>query len=121
MICAQDNEHQRAASDRVNITRNICCRCRWKWRPQWHVARFAAEVVDQRDPSAIVKAWRGSGSASYRPVMLLGLLIRGYTTKVFSNRLIDGTKYDPAAFRCITGNEHPGPDAIARFRKRVLP
>jgi transposase len=32
-----------------------------------------------------VKAYRGSGSASYHPAMLLSLLMYGYATKMFSS------------------------------------
>jgi hypothetical protein len=69
----------------------------------------------------MVKVYRGSGSASYHPAMLLGLLIYGYATKVFSSRAIERATYDSVAFRYIAGNEHPDHDTIATFRKRFLP
>ena len=92
-----------------------------EWLPERHLARFVVEVVDQMDLSAMVKAYRGSGSASYHPAMLLGLLIYGYATKVFSSRAIERATYDSVAFRFIAGNEHPDHDTIATFRKRFLP
>jgi hypothetical protein len=52
--------------------------------------------------------------------MLLGLLIYGYATKVFSSRAIERATYDSVAFRFIAGNEHPDHDTIATFRKRFL-
>ena len=91
-----------------------------EWLPERHLARFVVEVVDQLDLSAMVKAYRGSGSASYHPAMLLGLLIYGYATKVFSSRAIERATYDSVAFRYIAGNEHPDHDTIATFRKRFL-
>ena len=92
-----------------------------EWLPERHLARFGVEVVDQLDLSAMVKAYRGSGSASYHPAMLLGLLIYGYATKVFSSRAIERATYDSVAFRFIAANEHPDHDTIATFRKRFLP
>lgn len=92
-----------------------------EWLPERHLARFVVEVVDELDLSAMVKAYRGSGSASYHPAMLLGLLIYGYATKVFSSRAIERATYDSVAFRFIAGNEHPDHDTIATFRKRFLP
>jgi hypothetical protein len=53
--------------------------------------------------------------------MLLGLLIYGYATRVFSSRAIERATYDSVAFRFIAGNEHPDHDTIAAFRKRFLP
>ena len=92
-----------------------------EWLPERHLARFVVEVVDQLDLSAMVKAYRGSGSASYHPSTLLGLLIYGYATKVFSSRAIERATYDSVAFRFIASNQHPDHDTIAAFRKRFLP
>lgn len=92
-----------------------------EWLPERHLARFVVEVVDQLDLSSMVKAYRGSGSASYHPSMLLGLLIYGYATKVFSSRAIERATYDSVAFRFIASNQHPDHDTIAAFRKRFLP
>jgi transposase len=92
-----------------------------EWLPERHLARFVVEVVDGLDLSQMVKAYRGSGIASYHPSMLLGLLIYGYATRVFSSRAIERATYDSVAFRFIAGNEHPDHDTIAAFRKRFLP
>lgn len=91
-----------------------------EWLPQRHLARFVVEVIDGLDLSALVKAYRGSGSASYHPAMLLSLLVYGYATKVFSSRAIERATYDSVAFRFLAGNEHPDHDTIAAFRKRFL-
>src|ERR1700681_2435229 len=91
-----------------------------EWLPQRHLARFVVEVIDGLDLSELVKAYRGSGSASYHPAMLLGLLVYGYATKTFSSRALERATYDSVAFRFIAGNEHPDHDTIAAFRKRFL-
>lgn len=92
-----------------------------EWLPQRHLARFVVEVIDGLDVSELVKEYRGSGSASYHPTMLLGLLVYGYATKVFSSRAIERATHDSVAFRFIAGNEHPDHNTIAAFRKRFLP
>jgi transposase len=79
------------------------------------------EVVEGLDVSEMVRSYRGSGSASYHPAMLLSLLIYGYATKVFSSRAIERASYDSVAFRFIAANEHPDHDTIASFRRRFLP
>jgi transposase len=80
--------------------------------------RFVVEVIDGLDLSELVKAYRGSGSASYHPAMLL---VYGYATKVFSSRAIERATHDSVAFRYIADNEHPDHDTIEAFRKRFLP
>jgi transposase len=92
-----------------------------EWLPERHLARFVVEIIDGLDLRALVNAYRGSGSASYHPAMLLGLLVYGYSTKTFSSRAIERATHDSLAFRYIAGNEHPDHDTIATFRKRFLP
>ena len=59
---------------------------------------------DRLDLSALEQAYRGSGSASYHPAMLLSLLIYGYATRVFSSRALERATYDSVAVRFIAGN-----------------
>ncbi len=91
-----------------------------EWLPERHLARFVVEVIEQLDLSAFVKAYRGSGSASYHPSVLLGLLVYGYATGVFFSRKLERASYDSVAFRFIAANDHPDHDTIASFRRRFL-
>src|SRR5208282_3429281 len=91
-----------------------------EWLPQRHLARFVVEVVDGLDLSAMSKSYRGSGSASYHPAVLLGLLVYGCATGVFSSRKLERATYDSVAFRFIAANDHPDHDTIASFRRRFL-
>lgn len=91
-----------------------------EWLPERHLARFVVEVVDQLDLSAMEKAYRGSGSASYHPAMLLALMVYGYATGVFSSRKIERATHDSVAFRFIAANQHPDHDTLAAFRRRFL-
>jgi transposase len=81
---------------------------------------FLVEVVEGLDLRAMSQSYRGSGSASYHPTVLLGLLVYGYATGTFSSRKLERVTYDSVAFRFIAGNEHPGHDTIATFRRRFL-
>ena len=65
-------------------------------------------------------SYRGSGSASYHPRMLLGIVVYGYATGVFSSRKLERATYDLVAFRFIAANDHPDHDTIAAFRRRFL-
>jgi transposase len=91
-----------------------------EWLPEKHLARFVVEVVDGLDVPAMSGSYRGSGSASYHPRLLLGILIYGYATGVFSSRKLERATYDSVAFRFIAANEHPDHDTIATFRRRFL-
>src|ERR1022692_1707152 len=91
-----------------------------EWLPPRHLARFVAEVIDGLDLTAMSKSYRGTGSASYHPAPLLGLLVYGYATGVFSSRKLERASYDSVAFRFIAANDHPDHDTIATFRRRFL-
>jgi len=91
-----------------------------EWLPERHLARFVVEVVEGLDLRAMTGSYRGSGEASYHPQMLLGLIIYGYATGVFSSRKLERATYDSVAFRFMAANEHPAHDTIAAFRRRFL-
>jgi transposase len=90
------------------------------WLLQRYLARFVVEVIDGLDLRALSGSYRGSGSASYHPSVLLGLLVYGYATGVFSNRKLERATHDSVAFRFIAANDHPDHDTIATFRRRFL-
>ena len=91
-----------------------------EWLPEQHLARFVVEVVEGLDLAGDDHSYRGSGSASYHPTVLLSILVYGYATGVFSSRKLERATYDLVAFRFIAGNEHPDHDTIATFRRRFL-
>src|SRR5450759_111409 len=91
-----------------------------EWLPEKHLARFIVEVIEGLDLRAMSGSYRGSGSASYHPRMLLGILVYGYATGVFSSRKLERATYDSVAFRFIEANDHPDHDTIATFRQRFL-
>ena len=91
-----------------------------EWLPQKHLARFVVEVIGSLDLRAMIGSYRGSGEASYHPTVLLGILIYGYATGVFSSRKLERATYDQVAFRFIAANQHPDHDTIAAFRRRFL-
>src|ERR1700680_4366365 len=91
------------------------------WLPEDHLARFVVEVIAQLDLSDLSRAYAGRGKAAHHPEVLLGLLVYGYATGVFSSRKIERATYDSVAFRFIAANDHPDHDTIAAFRRRFLP
>src|ERR1700723_2853566 len=91
-----------------------------EWLPERHLARFIVEVIAGLELRSMSGSYRGSGSASYHPRVLLGLLVYGYATGVFSSRKLERATYDSVAFRFIAANDHPDHDTIATFRRRFL-
>jgi transposase len=57
-----------------------------EWLPERHLARFVVEVIATLDLRSMTRSYRGSGEASYHPQLLLGIMVYGYATGVFSCR-----------------------------------
>jgi transposase len=92
-----------------------------EWLPEKHLARFVVEVIDGLELTTMCKSYRSTGSACYHPALLLGILVYGYATGMFSSRKLERATYDSVAFRFIASNDHPDHDTIATFRRRFLP
>lgn len=88
--------------------------------PPNHLARFIVDVIAQLDLKSIYAQYSDLGAPPYAPEILLGLLIYGYTTGVFSSRKLEKATHETLPFRFIAGNMHPDHDTIASFRKQFL-
>src|SRR6201995_5822847 len=91
-----------------------------EWLPEKHLARVVVDVIASLDLRAMTGRYRGCGEASYHPAVLLGIVIYGYATGVFSSRKLERATYDSVAFRFIAANQHPDHDTIATFPRRFL-
>jgi transposase len=89
--------------------------------PPEHLARFVVDSVAQLDLSALYARYGTRGGEPYAPEVLLGLLLYGYATGVFSSRKIERATYEAVPFRFIAGNLHPDHDTLATFRRSFLP
>src|SRR5436190_2262724 len=89
--------------------------------PPDHLARFVVDSVAQLDLSALYAKYGSRGGEPYAPELLLGLLLYGYATGVFSSRKIERATYEAVPFRFIAGNLHPDHDTLATFRHTFLP
>ena len=91
-----------------------------EYLPPDHLARFIVGMIALLDLSAIYARYAPIGGMAYAPEILLGLLLYGYATGVFSSRKIEKATYESIPFRYIAGGLHPDHDTIANFRKSFL-
>ena len=89
--------------------------------PPDHLALFVVDSVALLDLSAIYARYGRKGGEPYAPETLLGVLLYGYATGVFSSRKIERATYETIPFRYIAGNAHPDHDTLATFRRAFLP
>ena len=85
-----------------------------------HLAHFVVSTIKQLDLKGIYAGYSEQGGAAYAPELLLGLLIYGYATGVFSSRKIERATYEVVPFIFIAGGKHPDHDTINNFRSHFL-
>ncbi len=88
--------------------------------PANHLARFIVAIVEMLDLSIFYAYYATVGGEPIDPKVLLGLLLYGYATGVFSSRKIENATYEVIPFRFIAGGLHPDHSTIAWFRKQFL-
>jgi transposase len=88
--------------------------------PQDHLARFIVAIIALLDLRVIYSRYAPVGGEPIDPKVLLGLLLYGYATGVFSSRKLEKATYETIPFRFIGGGLHPDHSTIAQFRKDFL-
>src|SRR5260370_5897058 len=88
--------------------------------PPDHLARFVVDSVALLDLSALYAHYGSRGGEPYAPEVLLGLLLYGYATGVFSSRKIERATYEAGPFRFFPGHPDPAPHKPAKLL-RVVP
>jgi len=88
--------------------------------PADHLARFVVRVISELDLQPIYSRYKEGGGVAYAPEMLLGLLLYGYATGVFSSRKIERSTYESIPFIYIAGGRHPDHDTVNTLRSQFL-
>lgn len=87
-----------------------------------HPVRVVNKVVDQIDLTTLFSTYKGGGTSSYHPRMLLKVLIYGYVTNLYSSRKIETALSENIHFMWLAGMQRPDHNTINRFRgKRLAP
>lgn len=90
-----------------------------EWLPEGHLAFFVLSFVEELDLTEIERVMQGKdarGERSYAPMMMVGLLLYGYATGVYSSRRLARATVEDVACRVLAGGEHPHFTTINEFR-----
>ena len=85
-----------------------------------HPVRVVSEVIDRIDIDVIIKKYKGGGTTSYHPRMLLKVLVYGYLNNVYSSRKIEACVKENIYFMWLAGMAQPDHHTINRFRSERL-
>lgn len=93
-----------------------------EWVHEDSLARFVSDVVDELDRSGrlglFYQSYRadGWGAAAYHPVMLVKVLLYGYSVGLTSSRKLAQALELDVAFRYLAANQQPDHRTLAGFR-----
>lgn len=85
-----------------------------------HPVRVVNEIIDQIDITPLEKKYKGGGSSSYHPRMLLKVVVYSYLTNIFSSRKIEAAVKENIHFMWLSGMSKPDHNTINRFRSERL-
>jgi transposase len=85
-----------------------------------HPVRVVNEVIDKIDISELLSTYKGGGSSSYHPGMLLKVMIYAYLKNIFSSRQIEEALQENIHFMWLSGMATPDHSTISAFRSKRL-
>jgi transposase len=88
--------------------------------PQGHPVRLVDQVVDELNIDRIISTYKGGGTSSYHPRMLLKVLFYAYLNNIYSCRRIAKALEENIHFMWLSGDSTPDFRTINDFRSRRL-
>ena len=88
--------------------------------PVTHPVRIVNQVIDQINLDPLLRKYKGGGTSSYHPRMLLKVLVYGYLCNVYSSRKLESATQENIHFMWLSGMEKPDHNTINRFRSDRL-
>lgn len=88
--------------------------------PERHLVRVVNEVIDELDLSKLKKQYKGGGTSSYHPRMMLKVLVYAYTQRRYSSRQIAKALRENVNYMWLSGMNKPDFRTINRFRGEVV-
>jgi transposase len=88
--------------------------------PETHPVRVVNQVIDKIDLDPLVASYKGGGTSSYHPRMLLKVLVYAYLSNIYSSRKIEEALMQNVFFMWLSGMNKPDHNTINRFRSDRL-
>lgn len=88
--------------------------------PKNHPVRIVNMILDQIDLSSLEKGYKGGGTSSYHPNVLLKILIYAYLRNLYSSRKIEEALKENLHFMWLAGTAKPDHNTISNFRSGRL-
>ena len=81
-----------------------------------HLVRVVSAAIDKLDLRPLLGQYKGGGTSSYHPLLLLKVLVYAYTQKIYSSRKIAKALRENIHFMWLSGGQQPDFRTINDFR-----
>jgi transposase len=88
--------------------------------PADHLVRVVNHTIDQLNIEPLLKKYKGGGTSSYHPQMMLKVMVYAYTQRIYTSRRIAKALRENIQFMWISGMNRPDFRTINRFRSSVM-
>ena len=85
-----------------------------------HPVRIVNQVIDRINIDPLIAKFKGGGTSSYHPRILLKVLVFGYLSNIYSGRRMEAALKENIHFMWISGMNQPDHNTINRFRSNRL-
>jgi transposase len=85
-----------------------------------HPVRIVNQVIDRITIDPLLKKFKGGGTSSYHPRMLLKVLVYGYLNNTYSSRKMESALKENIHFMWLAGMNKPDHNTLNRFRSERL-
>jgi transposase len=84
--------------------------------PEDHLVRVINRAIDQLNLEPLLKQYKGGGTSSFHPGMMLKVTVYAYSEKVYSSRRVAKALSENVNFMWISGQRQPDFRTINHFR-----
>ena len=88
--------------------------------PKNHPVRIVNAVIDRLDISSVESTYKGGGTSSFHPRMLLKVIVYSYLCNVYSGRRMERLLQENVNYMWLSGMSRPDFRTINRFRSGRL-
>lgn len=88
--------------------------------PENHPVRTVSAIIDRLDITGIESTYKGGGTSSFHPRMLLKVIVYSYMCNVYSGRRMERLLCENVNYMWLSGMSRPDFRTINRFRSERL-
>jgi len=88
--------------------------------PENHLVRVVDKVINQIKLTPLLETYKGGGTSSYSPRLMLKILTYAYSEKIYTTRKIEKALRDNINFMWISGMSTPDHTTLHNFRSKRM-